>query len=38
MTRRSAVVRIDVTNNDRLVAAAQGTCTIVDPKPSAASS
>ena len=35
MTRRSAVVRIDVTNEDRLVAAAQGTCTIVDPKPSA---
>lgn len=33
MTRRSAVVRIDVTNADRLVAAAQGTCTIVDPKP-----
>ena len=38
MTRRSAVVRIDVTNNDRLVAAAQGTCTIVDPKPAAPSS
>jgi uncharacterized protein (TIGR00369 family) len=33
MTRRSAVVRVDVTNDDRLVAAAQGTCTIVDPKP-----
>jgi len=33
MTRRSAVVRIDVTNADRLVAVAQGTCTIVDPKP-----
>jgi len=34
MTRRSAVVRVDVTNDGRLVAAAQGTCTIVDPKPS----
>jgi 1,4-dihydroxy-2-naphthoyl-CoA hydrolase len=33
MTRRSAVVRIDVTNGDRLVGAGQGTCTIVDPKP-----
>lgn len=33
MTRRSAVVRIDVTNAERLVAVAQGTCTIVDPKP-----
>jgi uncharacterized protein (TIGR00369 family) len=33
MTRRSAVVRIEVANEDRLVAAAQGTCTIVDPKP-----
>ncbi|MCC5952347.1 MAG: PaaI family thioesterase [Acidimicrobiia bacterium] len=32
MTRRTAVVRVDVTNADRLVAAAQGTCTIVDPK------
>jgi uncharacterized protein (TIGR00369 family) len=33
MTKRSAVVRIDITNANRLVAAAQGTCTIVDPKP-----
>jgi 1,4-dihydroxy-2-naphthoyl-CoA hydrolase len=33
MTRRSAVVRIDVQNADRAVAAAQGTVTIVDPKP-----
>ncbi len=33
MTRRSAVVRIDVANEGRLVAAAQGTCTIVDPRP-----
>jgi uncharacterized protein (TIGR00369 family) len=33
MTRRSAVVRIEVHNEGRLAAAAQGTCTIVDPKP-----
>jgi 1,4-dihydroxy-2-naphthoyl-CoA hydrolase len=33
MTRRSAVVRIDVRNEGRLVAAAQGTVTVVDPKP-----
>ena len=32
MTRRMAVVRIEVTNEARLVAAAQGTCTIVAPK------
>lgn len=32
MTRRLAVVRIDVENEGRLVAAAQGTCTIVPPK------
>ncbi|MFV0306486.1 MAG: PaaI family thioesterase [Desertimonas sp.] len=32
MSRRLAVVRIDVTNDDRLVAVAQGTCTIVAPK------
>lgn len=32
MTRRLAVVRIDVENEGRLVAAAQGTCTIVAPK------
>ena len=32
MTRRMAVVRIDVENEGRLVAAAQGTCTIVAPK------
>jgi len=32
MTRRMAVVRIDVENEDRLVAVAQGTCTIVAPK------
>jgi uncharacterized protein (TIGR00369 family) len=35
MTRRTAVVRIEVSNEDRMVAAAQGTCTIVDPKPPA---
>lgn len=33
MSKRMAVVRIEVTNEDRLVAAAQGTCTIVAPKP-----
>jgi len=33
MTRRSAVVRIEVHNEGRLAAAAQGTCTIVDPRP-----
>lgn len=32
MTRRLAVVRIDVENEDRLVAVAQGTCTIVEPR------
>lgn len=32
MSRRLAVVRIDVTNNDRLVAAGQGTVSIQDPK------
>jgi len=32
MTRRMAVVRIDVENEGRLVAAAQGTCTIVAPR------
>jgi uncharacterized protein (TIGR00369 family) len=32
MTRRTAVVRIDVTNGDRLVAAAQGTVTISPPR------
>lgn len=33
MTKRLAVVRIEVENDGRLVAAAQGTCTIVAPKP-----
>lgn len=33
MTRRLAVVRIEIENEDRLVAVAQGTCTIVAPKP-----
>lgn len=32
MTRRTAVVRIDVQNNDRLVALAQGTVTLQPPK------
>lgn len=32
MSRRLAVVRIDVSNNDRLCAAAQGTVSIQDPK------
>ena len=32
MSRRMAVVRIDVTNNDRLCAAAQGTVSIQDPE------
>lgn len=33
MTRRTAVVRIDVTNDGRNVAAAQGTCLLQAPKP-----
>jgi uncharacterized protein (TIGR00369 family) len=37
MTRRMAVVRIEVENEDRLVAAAQGTCTIVAPRGEATS-
>jgi uncharacterized protein (TIGR00369 family) len=32
MTRRTAVVRIEVSNDGRLVAVAQGTCSIVDPR------
>src|SRR4051794_17762246 len=32
MTKRTAVVRIDVTNDDRLVGLAQGTVTISPPK------
>lgn len=32
MSRRTAVVRIDVTNEDRLCAAAQGTVSIQDPR------
>jgi uncharacterized protein (TIGR00369 family) len=32
MTKRTAVVRIDVTNGDRLVGLAQGTVTISQPK------
>ena len=34
MTRRLAVVRIEIENEGRLVAVAQGTCTIVAPKTS----
>lgn len=33
LTKRTAVVRIDATNGDRLVGAAQGTVTISAPKP-----
>jgi uncharacterized protein (TIGR00369 family) len=33
MTKRMAVVRIEIENEARLVALAQGTCTIVAPKP-----
>ncbi len=33
MTKRTAVVRIDVTNGERLVGLAQGTVTISPPKP-----
>ncbi|WP_436793373.1 PaaI family thioesterase [Actinospongicola halichondriae] len=32
MSRRTAVVRIDITNGDRLCAAAQGTVSIQDPR------
>jgi uncharacterized protein (TIGR00369 family) len=32
LTKRTAVVRIDVTNGDRLVGAAQGTVTISEPR------
>ena len=32
MSRTTAVVRIDVTNKERLVAAAQGTCLIMGPQ------
>jgi 1,4-dihydroxy-2-naphthoyl-CoA hydrolase len=33
MTKRTGVVRIDVTNGDRLVCVAQGTCLLQEPKP-----
>ena len=33
MTKRTSVVRIDVTNDGRAVAAAQGTCLLQAPKP-----
>jgi uncharacterized protein (TIGR00369 family) len=32
LTKRTAVVRIDVANGDRLVGAAQGTVTISEPR------
>jgi acyl-coenzyme A thioesterase PaaI-like protein len=32
LTKRTAVVRIDVTNDDRLVGLAQGTVTVSQPK------
>jgi uncharacterized protein (TIGR00369 family) len=32
MTKRTSVVRIDVTNGDRLVCVAQGTCLLQEPK------
>src|SRR3954452_9777241 len=35
LTKRTAVVRIEVSNKDRLVCAAQGTVLIMPPKPSA---
>src|SRR6185295_4985243 len=33
MTRRTSVVRVDVSNDGRLVAVAQGTCLLQEPKP-----
>ena len=33
MTRRTSVVRVDVTNGERLVCVAQGTCLLQEPKP-----
>jgi uncharacterized protein (TIGR00369 family) len=36
MSKRTAVVRIDVTNGGRLVCAAQGTVAVMPPKPKAA--
>jgi uncharacterized protein (TIGR00369 family) len=33
ITKRTAVVRIEVENEDRLVCLAQGTCLIVEPRP-----
>lgn len=33
MTKRTSVVRIEVTNDGRFVAAAQGTCLLQEPKP-----
>lgn len=33
MTKRTSVIRIDVTNEERLVCVAQGTCLLQEPKP-----
>ena len=33
MTKRTSVVRVDVTNDGRLVCMAQGTCLLQEPKP-----
>lgn len=33
LTRRTGVVRVEVTNGERTVCLAQGTCLIADPKP-----
>jgi len=33
MTKRTSVVRIDVTNDGRLCSIAQGTCLLQEPKP-----
>ena len=35
MSKRTVIVRIDVTNNGRLVGAAQGTVAVMPPKPTA---
>jgi uncharacterized protein (TIGR00369 family) len=35
MSKRTVIVRIDVTNNGRLVCAAQGTVAVMPPKPTA---
>ncbi len=35
LSKRTAIIRIDVTNNGRLVCAAQGTVAVMPPRPSA---